>query len=39
MSIVLKIKKVMPGGWRIIETFIPGNGLSNEYLHEDKLAP
>ncbi|MEA2120574.1 hypothetical protein [Halovibrio sp. HP20-50] len=39
MSIGLKIKKVMSDGWTIIETFIPGKGLSNEYLYEDKPAP
>lgn len=39
MTIGLKIKKVMSDGWTIIETFIPGKGLSNEYLYEDKPAP
>lgn len=39
MSIGLKIKKVMSDGWTIIETFIPGKGLSNEYLYQDKPAP
>jgi|SRR5690554_749592 len=39
MTIGLKIKKVMSDGWTIIETFIPGKGLSNEYLYEEKPAP
>lgn len=29
----------MSDGWTIIETFIPGKGLSNEYLYEGKPAP
>ncbi len=39
MTIGLKIRKVMSDGWTIIETFIPGKGLSNEYLYEEKPAP
>ena len=34
-----KIKKVMSDGWTIIETFVPGRGLSNKYLYEGKFAP
>ncbi len=29
----------MSDGWTIIETFVPGKGLSNEYLYEGKAAP
>ncbi|WP_420600718.1 hypothetical protein [Neptuniibacter sp.] len=39
MSIATKIKKVMSDGWTILETYIPGKGLSNEYFYLDKKAP
>ena len=39
MTIGTIVKKVMSDGWTIIETFIPGKGLSNEYLYQDKPAP
>lgn len=29
----------MSDGWTIVETFIPGKGLENEYYFEGKLAP
>lgn len=39
MTIGTKVKKVMSDGWTIIETFVPGKGLKNEYLYEGKPAP
>lgn len=39
MTIGTKIKKVMSDGWTIVESFIPGRGLENEYYYEGKLAP
>ncbi len=39
MTIITQIKKVMSDGWTIIETFVPGKGLSNEYLYKGKPAP
>lgn len=39
MSVSTKIKKVMSDGWTIIETYVPGKGLSNEYYYQGEKAP
>lgn len=39
MTIGTIVKKVMSDGWTIIETYIPGKGLNNEYLYCGEPAP
>jgi hypothetical protein len=39
MTIGTIVKKVKSDGWTIIETYIPGKGLNNEYLYCGEPAP
>jgi|GEM_PF-1267675 hypothetical protein len=39
MTIGTIVEKVMSDGWTIIETYIPGKGLNNEYLYCGESAP